>query len=91
LQEVTDIGAAALDEELGEPFALLAVGLAAEVRGEVQELFVQQREQGAKGFVLAAVGRGRRALLIRTAEPVDDSIGKKRLCLACRNVSRPTG
>ena len=38
-------GAAALDEELSEPFAVLAVSLAAEVRRETQELFVEQGKE----------------------------------------------
>ena len=58
LHEVPDVPAAALDEVLGQAAAVVLVGRAGEVVGEVREGGIEQGEQGAEGVLLAGVGRG---------------------------------
>ena len=55
---VADVGAAALDEVLGEAFAVVAVGVAGQLVGQRQELVVEQAEQAAERALLAGVRRG---------------------------------
>ena len=53
-----DVGPAALDEMRGQPAPMAFVHGAGEIVGEGGEVPVQEREERAERFFLAAVGRG---------------------------------
>ena len=53
-----DVPAPALDEVGGQPLTVLSVRFAGEILRKLGEVGIEQREEGSKGVVLAAMGSG---------------------------------